>query len=344
VSNTVPVVGAAVIIGLAGVLYATTRNNDLRIASDRAIEDSAAREDQLGNLANSDQSNKLAVQPIETTVIEADAEDSALATNASDGIADTERSANGSSISEAIGFAQSMARERLNDASLNEYANTLRNDPGKLAAVLDEFSAEADSERLSRLRLVLGQLDDPSMVSVAESMVFSGNPESSKEALRLLRDIGQDVPAAQDVGVNLLTSTQDPKILVSATNILTNGASADAETTQRVVTSLTSLVQHPDAAVRRASFSTLARWSKDPSDTATLLQGLDDVDPAVRRSTAYGFVGYANADASVISALLNTASNQAENVRVRKGAIRALKGMTLDDSQTARMQAAQSQL
>jgi len=339
----VPVVGVAVIVGLAGVLYTVTKNNHEPIASSPVIEDSATT--QSGQLADSKLSKEPVVQPIDTvSIVEGATENSVVTTKASDQFVDSEHSVNGSSVSEAIAFAQSMAREKLNDANLNEYANTLRNDPAKLSAVLDEFSAEADSERLARLRLVLGQLDDASMVSVAESMVFSGNPDSSQEALRLLRDIGPDVPAAQDVGVNLLTSTQDPKILVSATNILTSSASADAQTTQRVVSSLTSLVQHPDATVRRASYSTLARWSNDPADTPTLLQGLEDTDPAVRRSTAYGFVGYANADDSVISALLNTAEDQLENLRVRKGAIRALKGMPLDDSQAARMQAAQSQL
>lgn len=339
-SYTIPIAGVAVVAVLAGVLYTTTKNSNAPIDTNAAIDDALTAQPIESELAETP-SNELTTQTVD--VVEENNDNALPITTVSEPPADAIADVNPTSLSSAIEFAQSIAHERLDNAAIEEYANTLRNDPAKLSAVLDDFAAEADPERLSRLRLLLGQLDDPSMVSVAESMLFSGNPDSSNEALKLLRDIGPRVPAAQEVGVNVLTSTQDPQLLVGATNILTSSASADAETTQRVVSSLTSLVQHPDAGVRRASFSTLARWSKDPADASILVQGLDDTDPKVRRSTAYGFVGYPHADASVISALLNTAENPAEARSARSGAILALKGMPLDESQKARLQAAQSQ-
>lgn len=334
-----PIVGLIVVAGLAGVLY-STRSSNSASPSEVPI---------VINVPAAEQSNKtLSIDELshgpDTKAADSESRGKVQLDELEAEIQTAHTESNSARVTEAIRFAQSIALERLDDATINEQAEVLRNDPVKLSAVLDEFSAEADAERLSRLRLLLGQLDDPSLVSVAESMIFSGNPVSSKEALKLLRDIGPRVSEAQEVGVSLLSSTQDPNLLVGATNILNNSTSADSKTRESVVTSLSSLVQHPDATVRRASFSSLARWSKDPSNTPTLLQGLSDSDPSVRKSTAYGLVGYPHADASVISALLNTAENVTETRRARSGAMLALKSMSLNDSQSARLQAVQSQL
>ncbi len=208
----------------------------------------------------------------------------------------------------------------------------------------DEFTTETDAARLDRLRLLLGQLDDPSLVGVAETMVFSGNEASAAAGLDLLRDISGKVPEARTLALDMMASTQDASLLVRATQVMASGKSDDADVVQRVVTSMSSLVQHPDASVRRAGYSTLARWSNGPSVTPTLLQGLSDDDPAVRKSTAYGFVGYPHADAAVIEALLKTAEDGADTRRARKGALLALKGMPLDDVQRQRLLSAETQL
>lgn len=338
-SYTVPIVGLVVVVGLAGALY-TTRNTDefspLSSGIDKpSVQPSVAALNDIGSNKELDSNSVNTADTIEDELQQLDvAAIQAQPAQASSASVQT---------TEAISFAQSIARERMDDVTINEHAEVLRQDPAKLSAVLQEFAAEIDATRLSQLRLLLGQLDDPSLVNVAESMLFSGNAESSYEALKLLRDIGSKVPAAQEVGVNVLSSTQDPQLLVGATNILNSSGSADADTRERVVTSLSSLVQHPDATVRRASYSTLARWSKDPSNTPILLQGLNDSDPNVRKSTAYGLVGYRHADASVINALLNTAENTSETRRARSGAMLALKGMSLDNSQAARLEAVQAQ-
>jgi len=103
-------------------------------------------------------------------------------------------------------------------------------------------------------------------------------------------------------------------------------------------------VQHDEASVRRASFSTLARWSTDPSITPTLLQGLTDSDQSVRKSTAYGLIGYAHADASVVAALFQTAEDFNEHHRTRRGAVQALKGMDLDESMQERLKIAEASI
>ncbi len=339
-SYTVPIVGVAAVAVLAGVIFTTTQNTDSTLSTSPEQLDPVSADIDSPSVNAKPTSQSHSLSTVAETVIENDV---AKATTVDEIENVTQEAVVSTSVVEAIDFAQSIARERADDATLNEQANILRNDPAKLAAVLDEFSAETDVKRLGRLRLLLGQLEDSSMVSVAESMVFSGNPESSSEALRLLRDIGPNVPAAQEVGVTILSSTQDPQLLVGATNILTSSANVDNATRERVVGSLSSLVQHTDATVRRASFSTLARWSKDPSVTPILLQGLTDEDPNVRKSTAYGLVGYEHVDSSVITALLSTAENANELSRARSGAILALEGMPLSESQRTRLQAVQAQ-
>ncbi len=248
------------------------------------------------------------------------------------------------SISIGIDYARSIARGVMTEALLSDNVKALQHNPELLLATLDEFAAETDPTRLDRLRLVLGQLDDLSLVAAAQGMIFSGNPASADAGLDLLRDIGPRVPEARNVALDVLSSTQDPDMLVGATNVMVVVSSDDPEVAQRVVSSLSSLVQHPDARVRRASYSTLARWSQDPSVTPTLLQGLTDVDPKVRKSTAYGFVGYPNADSTVIEALLGTAENESDIRRARLGALLALRDMPLDESQQVRLQALQQEL
>lgn len=344
-SHTIPLVSAVIIAGLAGVVYTTQRSSD---SNDGALSDSASRVQIAEGADDSELTQQAPAADLlkETTLVAPDtnllSDNELLQDNASND--ENTLAASGASVSQAIDFARSIAHSGMDNATIIAHAKALSEDPALLSAVLDEFAAETDVKRLSRLRLLLGQLDDESMVGVAESMVFSGNPASADAGLDLLRDIGDRVPGARNIALDVMSSTQDPELLLGAANVMAVAGSNDPEVTQRVVSTLSSHVQHPDARVRRASFSTLARWSKDPSVTPTLLQGLNDVDPAVRKSTAYGFVGYPHADASVIEALLQTAENNSDTRRARRGAVLALSGMSLDDSQRARLQSVQAQI
>lgn len=342
-SKTVPVVATVVVVVLAGVVYTTVFQSSTQPNQSASIE-SAAKES-----TDSDSSRSVSVNS-SSTVSLTNAESTRDEKPRADGLAssagdNTEQANNSASATgDALNFAQTIGREYVNDETLLQNAEKLRNDPALLASVIDEFLAETDQERLDRLRLLLGQLDDPLLVGAAEAMVFSGNAVSADAGLDLLRDISADVPAARTVALDVLSSTQDPELLVGATNVMASKGSQDAEIAQQVVSSMSSLVQHPDARVRRASYSMLARWSNDPSVTPTLLQGLTDDDPAVRRSTAYGLVGYKHADATVVDALLSTAEKTSDSRRGRRAAVRALQGMSLNESQSARFEAVQNTL
>jgi len=336
-SRTVPAAAAAVVLVLIGVVYTTTRTNPA------SNTDGVSGADDSVNTSIVDDDTSIDTTPTEVVV------DTGADAAASDAATLTQSDSNDSThttatIAEAIDYAQSLAQTPLTDAGIYESTEQLQQDPALLAAVLDEFSQETDVERLSRLRLLLGRLTDDSLVPVAESMVFSGNPESSRAALELLRDIGPRVPAAQTVALDIMSSTQNPTTLVSATHVVLSPKTADATMRQRVVTTMTGLVQHGDASVRRASYGVLARWSNDPSVTPTLLQGLNDSDASVRRNTAYELIGYAHADSSVVEALLNTLENSTEERQVRRGAVLALKRMNLDATQQARVQSAEAEL
>jgi len=317
VSRTVPMAAAAVVVVLVAVVYTTNRNSDFPKATPES-------EDSLSLPAENDQVSDFSVAlPEPATSADSEAAAATLVTESELDSNDTF-----TTLPEANDYAQRLAQSSLNDEAIEKITAELKQDPVLLSAVLDEFAIETDVERLSRLRLLLGQLDDDSLVAAAESMVYSGNPASADAALDLLRDIGARVPAARSVALDVLSSTQDPQTLVSASQVVNNPGNSDDEVRQRVVSTMSGLVQH------------LARWSTDPSVTPTLLQGLSDPDPSVRKSTAYGFVGYSHADASVVEALLITAENPQEIPRARQGAILALKGMSLDDTQTLRLQAA----
>jgi len=342
VSRTVPVVATVVVVLLAGVVYSTIRNSSPQLGESTSGNANFESGAQL-NSASQNTNTNTSSNPVDA--FSDSSLDSSSATVAEKPTTDnTEQSeialsATSSAASgETLSFAQTLAREYVDDETLLKNAEVLKKDPALLAAVLDEFLAETDEERLGRLRLLLGQLDDPSLVGVAETMVYSGNAASADAGLTLLRDISADVPAARTVALDVLSSTQDPDLLLSATQVMAAEGLNDSEIAPRVVASMTSLVQHSDARVRRSSYATLARWSDDPSVTPTLLQGLTDANPAVRRSTAYGLVGYAHADASVVAALMQVAENTSDTRRVRRSAV------TLDESQSARLEAAQNNL
>ena len=342
-SKTVPVVATAVVAVLAGVVYTSVRNSNSERDALKLIENNASVDELVSPAQESAVIGHDAIFEVE------DSAESTLSFTPDTTPAEvlTKSSIESRGIehqTEALEFAQSVGREYVTDEALLKDVEALKNDPALLSAVVDEFLAETDEERLGRLRLLLGQLDNPSLVSAAESMVFSGNAASADAGLDLLRDISADVPAARLVALDVLSSTQNPDLLVGATQVMASGKAKDPEVVQQVVSSMSSLVQHPDARVRRGSYSTLARWSDDPSITPTLIQGLNDDDPAVRKSTAYGFVGYKHVDASVIDALLQTAENTQDTKRTRRGAILALKGMSLDDSQSARLLGVQSNI
>lgn len=338
-SKTVPIAAAAIVVTLAGVVYTTLPESATPSPADASFTEAA-----LPPKGTAQSSTAVEFSVELPTERDSNGTEAVAETGAEVGAEPSASAGDNTLISEAIDFARSIAQGVMTETLLSDHVSALQASPAMLSAVLDEFSIETDPTRLDRLRLILGQLDDPALVPAAEAMIFSGNPLSAGAGLDLLRDIGATVPEARNVALDVLSSTQDPEMLVGATNIVVVANSDDPEITQRVVSSLSSLVQHPDASVRRASYSTLARWSNDPSITPTLLQGLTDEDSNVRKSTAYGFVGYANADSAVIEALLSTAQNASDTRRTRKGAVLALRGMPLDESQQVRLESAQQQL
>ncbi len=354
-SQTIPIAAAVAVAVLAGIAYTTTQSSkDASSDTSTLVEPAAANienhSSDLGTGVDEGASLDTQLESVNAAESETDATSSQLIelidTSADNG-ADTSAAAGNAvptPVSEAIEFARGVALDYTDDATLIDQAKALTEDPALLAAVQDEFTTETDPARLDRLRLLLGQLDDPSLVGVAETMAFSGNDASAAAGLDLLRDISGKVPEARTVALDVMSSTQDASLLVRATQVMASGKSDDANVVQRVVTSMSSLVQHPEATVRRAGYSTLARWANGPSVTPTLLQGLSDEDPAVRKSTAYGLVGYPHADSAVMEALLQTAENDTDTRRARKGAVLALKGMPLDDVQRQRLLSAESQL
>jgi len=341
VSKTIPIAAAAAVVLLVGVVYTTTREPASSSSSEAAAASTGANDTsaQAATVAEPTAAGTDTVS-VEMATAPATAENTAVANH------DNQAASLGSlaSVTQAIEFAQSLAQVNMNDAAIIDAANKMRQDPALLAATLDEFAGESDPDRLNRLRLLLGQLEDESMVEAAEAMVYSGNPASTKAGLELLRDISPDVPAAKNVALDVLSSTQDAQTLISATQVIGSPDGSSSDMRGRMVGTLTALVQHQDAKVRRGGYAALARWSTDSSITPTVLQGLSDPDSAVRKSTAYGLVGYPYEDAAVVEALLLTAENSNEIIQARRGSLLALKRMTLDDTQRARMVAAEASL
>ncbi|MBX2836084.1 MAG: HEAT repeat domain-containing protein [Gammaproteobacteria bacterium] len=225
------------------------------------------------------------------------------------------------------------------DAEIERLTDLLNSDPAFAEAVMQEFRSEADPQRLKRLANLLGELDDPALVPLAEEMLYSGNVESQQAGFLLLNKVQSKDPAARDVAMRVLSGESDPGTLVSAINILARPADIDDEQRTDILNHITPLIGHDDPMVRRRSYSTLARISDPGEATDTLLAGLNDSDPKVRQSITYSFITNAVDDQAVIYTLLSVAENVQEAPITRQGALQALRQLTLSTDEEARVNA-----
>lgn len=216
-----------------------------------------------------------------------------------------------------------------NDEEIERLTELLNSDPAFMQSLKDDFRSETDPTRLKRLALLLGESDSTDLVPLAEEMLYSGNPESQAAAFLLLNRVQDRDPAAREVAMRVLGGESNPKVLVSAIDILARPAQIDEQQRGDIINHITPLISHDDASVRRRSYSTLARMSNDNSATDTLLSGLDDPDPKVRQSIAYSFITNVVDTDAVRYRLLSVAENSEETPITRRGAVQALLQMDL---------------
>jgi len=215
----------------------------------------------------------------------------------------------------------SLGRSAITDAEFLQLAEALRSDPELLQQLIDELRQETDSERRTALARLLGEVGGEGLTLTASELIYSGDAESRRIGLDLLRKIQPGNAAARDIASTLLATEVEPEILVDTLSVLAKPGSVDDSSRQFLSEQVAFLAEHESAAVRSVSLDILSRWSKDGQYTEVLRNGLSDVEPVVRELAAYSLVGHDNVSPALIDSLLLVAEDSSELDRPRRGAI-----------------------
>jgi len=226
-----------------------------------------------------------------------------------------------------------LGRRDFTDDAFNALVERLRKDPGLLQSLLDEFRQETDPERLRRLSQLLGEVGGSDVTTVASELVFSGDPGSRAIGLELLKHVQPGNADAREIVSGILATEIEASTLVDTLNAISTPGAVDADARAGLSEQVALLASHSDPAVRRSSLDILSRWSDDPRHTPVLLNGLTDTDSSVRETAAYSLVGHEDSSDEVIQDLLFVVNNEQEAEQTRRGAILALRGMPLSDTQ-----------
>jgi len=224
--------------------------------------------------------------------------------------------------------------DRLTDEEFERLEALIRRDKGLRMQLLEEFRYNTDSARAKQLAALLGPYNDPEILQTASELVYSGDPESMKAGLDLLSRIQPRSSEARDIAIDLLSSENNPDLLVSTMNVLATPArTADPSQRQLLADNLNNLSNHYDPIVRSHSLSLVGRWDKNsPSSRESLTRGLNDTDPTVRSSAAFAIRNIQNPDDNMIDGLLNIAEDTTIKKSTRYAALEALAQMNLSST------------
>ena len=227
--------------------------------------------------------------------------------------------------------AASVAVEPLTDEEFERLEQQIKTDRQLRAQLLEEFRYNTDPVRAKQLAALLGPYDDPAIVQTASELAYSGDHQSQIAGLDLLARVQSRNDEARDVAIDLLSSGNDPELLVATMNVLATPArTATADQRQLLNDNLGNLANHYDPTVRGQSLALIGRWDKNsPQARESLSRGLSDSDPAVRSRAAFAIKNIRNPDANMIAGLLTLAENKDEKKSARYAALSALEKMQL---------------
>ncbi len=227
--------------------------------------------------------------------------------------------------------AASVAVNPLSDEEFLQLEQQIKTDRKLRLQLLEEFRYNTDPARAKQLAALLGPYNDPAIVQTASELAYSGDYQSQIAGLDLLARVQPRNDEARNVAIDLLSSGNDPTLLVATMNVLAIPAgTATASQRQLLNDNLANLANHYDPIVRGQSLSLLGRWDKNSAIAReSLSSGLTDSDPAVRSRAAFAIKNISNPNADMISGLLSIAENTDNKKSARYAALSALDNMQL---------------
>lgn len=237
-----------------------------------------------------------------------------------------------------------LARTAMSDADFEALVARLKTDPVLHAQLIDEFRQELDAGRRAELARLLGEVGGAEATQLASELIFSGDDQSRKLGLQMLRQVQPDSVEARNIASGLLANEVEPKVLMSTLTVLANPGTVDKDSRALLSDQVALLATHQSAGVRGISLDILSRWSTDGRDTPVLLNGLQDPEPRVRESAAYALVGHEDASVTVTQSLLLVVRNTDEQSATRRAALLALRSFSLDEAQLGELRIIEREL
>lgn len=210
-------------------------------------------------------------------------------------------------------------------AAAGELEMRLLTDPAALEAALERFPQLTGQAELEVLAAVLGRVRDPIVEQTAlRYAIDRTNPVRRAAALDILDAL--DTPHARPVALDVLAESRDTNVRRAALRAVPEPQGASQDEAQRVVESLTQILQNDtDSELRRRSAVMLGTWARDQRDLQPVIDHLiGDGSVDVRAGAAFGLELSRSRDPAVINALTQTVLNGGEDPLVRENAWKAL--------------------
>lgn len=337
VQRAVFIATLASVCALAAVVWHTEQAHNTAVRTDAIQADPRAYSDAPGGTPDESGESPFALPAKDAETVRG--EDGALkAAPASLSLTATPDRAGAASGQQLGSLAISaLGRTAMADEAFEQWVVQLRNDPDLQQQLIDEFRQETDPVRRERLSRLLGDVGGAEVTLAASELIYSGDAVSRRLGLALLQQVQPNNEQAREIASGLLASETEPDVLVDALTSLAAPGSVSDAARQSLASQVAVFAQHSDVSVRSISLTVLSKWTTDATFTPILLDGLRDEEAVVRERAVYALVGHEDSSPEVIDELLRVASNSSEEERARRGAIMALRGLSISETLRERL-------
>ncbi|UOF14079.1 HEAT repeat domain-containing protein [Lysobacter capsici] len=209
-----------------------------------------------------------------------------------------------------------------------------RRDPAYLRELLRDYSFETELDKRGALLAVLQAVANDEVLRMARQLADSGDPESRRNGLDLLKAFSLDQPQVRELLSRQLQAERDPAMLKQLVDMLapTVVASEDAAP---LLERLSELRQHPDPAVRASAVVQSVQWNKHAGNEEILQRAMLDPDLSVRQAAIAGINASSTRSDRLKDSLLALAADPQTDAETRNSAVFALQNFAMNRGEYA---------
>jgi hypothetical protein len=209
-----------------------------------------------------------------------------------------------------------------------------RRNPAYLRELLRDYSFETELDKRGALLAVLQAVANDEVLRMARQLADSGDPESRRNGLDLLKAFSLDQPQVRELLSRQLQAERDPAMLKNLVDMLapTVVASEDAAP---LLERLSELRQHPDPAVRASAVVQSVQWNKHAGNEEILQRAMLDPDLSVRQAAIAGINAYSTRSDLLKDSLLALAADPQTDAETRNSAVFALQNFAMNRGEYA---------